>query len=203
MTFPPSPPPHPRLPTHTHASSHLHLPTGLSRNCFQPVCTSGYSDLHSFNTGIILHQTPCSDPSVRLEERDADRTLIPRAVGLLRYQFGVDADAGNGSERACPPTDLFTEVKTEMTNCLRVSWPECNFCSDDWLLCRCVLPNLHDCQACFGSFVVFLEFAEWMPDVADSYRKGVRRVADSLCFVRNPVWSIRACQDHTDIYVGK
>lgn len=58
---------------------------------------------------------------MRLEERDADRTLIPRAVGLLRYQFGVDADAGNGSERACPPADLFTEVKIEMTNCLRVS----------------------------------------------------------------------------------
>lgn len=74
-----------------------------------------------------------SDVSVGFEERARahHQPVIARALGELRYRPAVDADAGNGSERACPPADLFTEVQTEMTDCLPVSCPECNFCPDD------------------------------------------------------------------------
>lgn len=156
------PPPHPHA---CFIPFYITSPTGLSGNCFQPALHIWifyfFQHLHAFNTGIFRITRPvwiCKVSGLRLEE--PDRPLNSRPVGLLRYRSGVDADAGNGSERACPPADLFTEVKTEMTDCLSVSWPECNFSSDDWLLCRCILFILHDCHSCFGfwRFVVFLGF---------------------------------------------
>lgn len=42
-------------------------------------------------------------------------------TGLLRYRSCVDADAGNGSERACPPADLFTEDWNDRLPCSQLT----------------------------------------------------------------------------------
>lgn len=99
----------PTLPTHTHASSRS--TPGLGRNCFQPACVA-HLDLFRIRdqfgiSGDLLGCGCCSTVECRTwGGRRCLDTDFPRCTGLLRYRSGLDADARNGSERACPSTCL-------------------------------------------------------------------------------------------------